>query len=139
MDELVNAAVRAQGEITRPAHDGSPPESYLATVVEPVQRDGARQLYFLPLAAVWSPLGTDLRQGLIPVTVAELRQFRREGALVDALSQDGYPLALVDAIARQASFPIDRGEIRCIQTSKFDASVIPERLTIRRGDVRESK
>jgi maltose alpha-D-glucosyltransferase / alpha-amylase len=135
---ITSAVVYARGEITRPAQDGALGESYLATVVEMVQRDGGRRRYFLPLAAVWSPLGTDLRQGLIPMTVAELRQFRREGALVDALSQDGFPLALLDAICRQASLPLDQGEIRCIQTVNFDASAIPERLTVRRGDAKHS-
>ncbi|MGA8759512.1 MAG: maltose alpha-D-glucosyltransferase [Stellaceae bacterium] len=135
---ITNAVVRAQGEITRPAQDGAPAETYLATVVETVERGGDRQLYFLPLAEAWSPLGTDLRQTLIPVTVAELRQFRREGAVVDAWSQDGFPLALLDAIVRQASLPMEHGEIRCAQTMNFDAAVIPERLTIRRSEVKQS-
>ena len=138
IQRITSAVVSARGEVTRPAQDGALGKSYLATVVETVQHDGGRHRYFLPLAAVWSPLGTDLRQGLIPMTVAELRQFRREGALVDALSQDGFPLALLDAICRQANLPMDQGEIRCVQTVNFDASAIPERLTVRRGDARHS-
>ena len=37
------------------------------------------------------------------MTLAELRQFRREGALVDALSQDGFALALAAKDARLVS------------------------------------
>ncbi len=75
------ASVEAHGEIARPAEDGAPSETYLATVVEVGFGAEDRQHYFLPLAQIWSPAETELRQGLAPVTLAELRQFRREGAL----------------------------------------------------------
>ncbi len=100
---LKKSLVRAQGMIARPAQNGAPPETYLAGVIEARLSDSEDQHYFLPFATVWSPAETDLRQSLIPVTLAELRQFRREGALVDALSQDGFSLALIDAIAREAT------------------------------------
>ena len=58
---------------------GRPQEIFLANVVEAHLAGGEPQRYFLPLAAIWSPAETELRQGLIPVTLAELRQFRREG------------------------------------------------------------
>ncbi len=93
-------SVQARGEITRPAEDGAGPETFMAGVVEAQLARGGRQRYFLPLATIWSAAETELRQGLIPNTLAELRQFRREGALVDALSQDGLSLALMDAIQR---------------------------------------
>ena len=70
----------------------------MAQVVEAQLADGSCARYFVPLAAIWSPAETELRQGLTPVTLAELRQFRKEGALVDALSQDGFALAVIDAI-----------------------------------------
>ena len=133
-----NAVVKAQGVIARPAQDGAPPESYLASVVEARLRDGGSQYYFLPLATVWSPAETDLRQGLLPVTLAELRQFRREGALVDALSQDGFALALIDMINREARLSLDRGEMHCSKTSRYDDVEPPERLNVRRGGVEQS-
>ena len=86
---------------------------------EPARRRPAA-FYFAPCAAVWSPSESDLRQGLAPVTLAELRQFRREGAVVDALSQDGFSLALMDAIAREVTLPLDHGEIRAIKTPAYD-------------------
>ena len=130
--------VEAKGVVARPAQEGSAPESYLAEIIDVRLRGGGDQRYFVPLAAVWSPAETELRQGLAPLTVAELRQFRREGALVDALSQDGFVLALMDAIVRDARLPLEGGEIRCAPTVSFDPSAIPEQLNVRRGGVEQS-
>ncbi len=55
---------------------GAASRSYLASVVEVSLRGAGRRIYFAPCAAVWSPSESDLRQGLVPVTLAELRQFR---------------------------------------------------------------
>jgi maltose alpha-D-glucosyltransferase/alpha-amylase len=130
--------VEAKGVVSRPAQEGSAPESYLAEIIDVRLRGGGAQRYFVPLAAVWSPAETELRQGLAALTLAELRQFRREGALVDAVSQDGFVQALMDAINHNARLPLEGGEIRCTQTMSFDASTIPEQLTVRRGGVEQS-
>jgi maltose alpha-D-glucosyltransferase / alpha-amylase len=138
-DERVKASsVRARGEIARPSEDGSEPETFTAAVVEAQLARGARQRYFLPLAAVWTSADTDLRQGLVSATLAELRQFRREGALIDAVSQDGLALAMMEAIRQQATIPLDGGEIRCRKTSIFDQLEPPERLVVRRMGVEQS-
>jgi maltose alpha-D-glucosyltransferase / alpha-amylase len=131
-------SVQARGEITRPAQDGVGPETFMAEVVETQLARGGRQRYFLPLATIWSSAETELRQGLIPSTLAELRQFRREGALVDALSQDGFTLAMMDAIRRDATIPLEGGEIRCRKTPIFDQVSPPERLVVRRTGVEQS-
>jgi maltose alpha-D-glucosyltransferase/alpha-amylase len=130
--------VQARGEITRPAQDGSGPESFVAEVVEAQFARGGQQRYFLPLAAIWSSAETELRQGLTPVTLAELRQFRREGALVDALSQDGFLLALMQAIQQEATLPLAGGEIRCRKTPMFHQTEAPDRLVLRRAGVEQS-
>jgi len=132
------ASVQAHGEITRPGQDGAGPETFMAGVVEAQLARGGRQRYFLPLATIWSSADTELRQGLIPSTLAELRQFRREGALVDALSQDGFTLAMMEAIRQDATVPLDGGEIRCHKTPIFDQAVLPERLVVRRTGVEQS-
>jgi maltose alpha-D-glucosyltransferase / alpha-amylase len=132
------ASVQARGEITRPAQDGAGPETFMAEVVEAQLARGGRQRYFLPLATIWSSAETELRQGLIPSTLAELRQFRREGALVDALSQDGFTLAMMDEIRRDATIPLEGGEIRCRKTPIFDQVSPPERLVVRRTGVEQS-
>jgi maltose alpha-D-glucosyltransferase / alpha-amylase len=138
-DRRVEAvSVQTRGEIVRPGQDGAASETYLASVVEVALAGGQPQHYFLPLAAIWSPAETELRQGLVPVTLAELRQFRREGALVDAMSQDGFALAVMDAIAREARLPLDRGEIRGARTPSYARAAAPERLTVRRAGVEQS-
>jgi maltose alpha-D-glucosyltransferase/alpha-amylase len=157
-DQRIEAArVTAQGEIAGPAPnpgDGRP-YSYLLQIVEARSAgraagraaQGERQTavtpYFLPLAAVWSPSGSDLRQALAPVTLAELRQFRREGALVDALSQDDFALALADAIQHEATLPLAVGEgqvreIRFRHTPLFSQTATPERLVVRRLGAEQS-
>jgi maltose alpha-D-glucosyltransferase/alpha-amylase len=138
-DQRVRAAsVQARGVITRPAADGSSPEAFLAAVVEAQLARGGRARYFLPLAAIWSPSETELRQGLIPVTLSELRQMRREGALVDAMSQDGFVFALLDTIQREATVPLEGGEIRCRKTPSFERVAPPERFVVRRAGVEQS-
>jgi maltose alpha-D-glucosyltransferase / alpha-amylase len=129
--------VRARGELSQVAPGGAP-ERYLVTIVDAALGGGERQRYFLPCAAVWSPSETDLRQGLMSVTLAELRQFRREGGIVDALSQDGFALAALDHIARQASVPLDHGEIRFVQTPAFAGVPAPERSSVRRSGAEQT-
>ncbi|MGB9645842.1 MAG: maltose alpha-D-glucosyltransferase [Stellaceae bacterium] len=139
-DQRIRAAcILARGEIARPAEERSETESFISGVVEAQLAGGERQCYFLPLAAIWSSAETELRQNLVPVTLAELRQFRREGALVDALSQDGFSLALMDAIRQDATIQLEGGaEIRCRKTPLFDQIAPPERLVPRRSGVEQS-
>ena len=133
-----STSVRAHGEIVRQLEDGSGSESFLAQVVEAQLAGGSSARYFLPLAAIWSPAETELRQGLTPVTEAELRQFRKEGALVDAVSQDGLALAVIDAISREATVSLEGGEIRCRKTPSFDQSAVPDRFAVRRVGAEQS-
>jgi maltose alpha-D-glucosyltransferase/alpha-amylase len=137
-DQRVRRAdVVARGEITLSSNDSPTPESFLASVVETTLELGERSRYFLPLATVWSSAEIELRQELVPATVAWLRQFRREGVLVDALSQDGFPLAAMDAIRHEATVQLAGGAIRCRKTSLFDLAEAPERLVLRRGGVEQ--
>jgi maltose alpha-D-glucosyltransferase / alpha-amylase len=139
-DQKVKAAsVLARCEITRPPEDGQAAETFMAGVVEAQLARGERQRYFLPLAAIWSSADTEARQALVPVTLAELRQFRREGALVDALSQDGFALAFMEAIRQGATMRLEgAGEIRFRKTPLFDQVALPERLIARRSGAEQS-
>ena len=138
-DQRVKAApVLTHGEITRSLEDGQGVETFMAGVVETQLARGERQRYFLPLATIWSSADTEGRQALVPVTLAELRQFRREGALVDALSQDGFVLALMEAIRQDATVRLEGGEIRCRKTPLFDQMAPPERLIPRRPGAEQS-
>jgi maltose alpha-D-glucosyltransferase/alpha-amylase len=137
--KIKGALVLARGDIVRPAEDGAGPESFTASVVEAQLANGERQRYFVPLAAIWASADTEMRQSLIPLTLAELRQFRREGALVDALSQDGFSLALMDAVRQDATIRLEGGvEICCRKTPLFDQIAPPPRLVPRRSGVEQS-
>jgi maltose alpha-D-glucosyltransferase / alpha-amylase len=131
------AALLARGEVVRLPEEGSGPETFMAGVVEAQFARGG-QRYFLPLATIWSTADTESRQALVPATLAELRQFRREGALVDALSQDGFSLAMMEAIRQESSIRLEGGEIRCRKTPIFDQVPPPERLVLRRSGVEQS-
>jgi maltose alpha-D-glucosyltransferase/alpha-amylase len=48
------------------------------------------------------------------------------------LSQEGFPLALMEAIRREATIRLEGGEIRCRKTPLFDQIELPERLAARR-------
>lgn len=133
-----SASVLARGELGRLVEEGTGSEKFLAQVVEAQLARGERQRYFLPLASVWASADTELRQGLIPATLAELRQYRREGALIDALSQEGFSLALMDAVRQGATIRLEGGEIRCYKTAVFDQVQPPERLAARRAGVEQS-
>jgi maltose alpha-D-glucosyltransferase/alpha-amylase len=124
---LKGASVLARGEIG----------SWLATIIETQPaRGGERQRYFLPLAANWAASEGD--PALPPATLALLRQFRKEGALVDALSQEGFLLAMMDGIRREAAVPLEGGELRFHKTPSFDGAVMPERLVVRRSGAEQS-
>ncbi|HEX5452541.1 MAG TPA: maltose alpha-D-glucosyltransferase [Stellaceae bacterium] len=144
-DQRVRSArIAAFGELANPTPEpDAKPASFLLQVVEAALAGGERQNYLLPLAAIWASGGTDLRQSLLPVTLAELRQARREGALVDAASQDGFALALAAAITCEASVALDgpdgrAGELRFRQTPLFAQAPMPERLVPRRIGAEQS-
>jgi maltose alpha-D-glucosyltransferase/alpha-amylase len=141
-DRQVQAGwVLARAELPVPATEPAP-GSFLVQIVQAQLADADPQVYVLPLAAVWSPAGSELRNTLLPVTLAELRQSRREGALVDALSQDAFALAVFDAIRREATVPLEDGQaggaIRFRHTPFFAAAPLPERLVARRLSAEQS-
>jgi maltose alpha-D-glucosyltransferase/alpha-amylase len=135
-DERVReSAVVAHGEIVA---GGPVPEPFLATIVEARLSRSEPQRYFLPLAAIWAHPESELRQTLLPATLAELRQSRREGALVDALSQDRFLLAMMESITAEARVPLDGGEIRCHKTPSFARIAQPSPLILRHLGVEQS-
>ncbi len=136
---LKAVSIAASGEMAgQAAADSSTAETFYGAVVEAELARDSRQRYFLPLAAIWSAAESEVRQGLLPVTLAELRQLRREGVLVDALSQDGFLLSVMDAIGREATIPLGGGEIRFRKTASFERMTPPDRLIPRRTGVEQS-
>src|SRR4051794_11292100 len=137
--------VLANGELAAAPGEAADirPSSYLMQVVEAALSGGERQHYALPMAACWSPSGSDLRNTLLPLTLGELRQFRREGALVDAASQDGFALAMLKAIEQQADITMRgadarNGTVSFRRTPLFAEAAMPEHLVVRRLGAEQS-
>jgi maltose alpha-D-glucosyltransferase/alpha-amylase len=142
-DHRVKAAsVRARGEIAGLPQDGMGSrdisEIYLAQVIDAELVGGGRRSYFLPLAAIWSLAETQLQHGSPPVVLAKLRQFDREGTLVDAFSQDNFLLAIMEALRREATIPLGNGEIRCRRTPSFERVPVPQQFVLRKIRVEQS-
>ena len=138
--------VLAHGEIARRAGRGRRrrPGSFLLQVVEARWPAASGSSMSCRWPRCWSPSGSELRQTLLPVTLAELRQFRREGALVDALSQDGFALALARsdrAAGRDRRCAGDRRRAAA-RSVPPDAAIrrcpTPERLVVRRLGAEQS-
>ncbi len=132
------ASVAAHGEIVQSLEEAASSESVLVAIINVQFTQGDGQLYFLPLVRTWAPPETDQRQALFTVTLAGLRQLRREGALIDALSQDSFLLAIMDAIRRGVTIPLEGGEIRCRPTPSFGQVPLPDRLILRRLGAEQS-
>src|SRR5204863_4507635 len=140
------AWVLAYGELAAPAPEsgGSAAGSFLIQIVQAQLADDEPQLYMLPLAAVWGSGGSETRQNLLPASLAELRQSRREGALVDALMLDDFGLALFEAVKHEANLPLHNaaggtpGELRFRHTPLFAETPPPERLVARRLGAEQS-
>src|SRR5437763_1906446 len=146
-DRKVEAAwVLAYGELAAPAAEpgGSAAGSFLTQIVQAQLANDEPQLYMLPLAAVWGSTGSETRQSLLPASLAELRQSRREGALVDALMLDDFGLTLFEAVKHETSLPLHNGaggapgELRFRHTPLFGETPLPERLVARRLGAEQS-
>ena len=145
-DQRIRACrVAIYGALAQPPGDAADARtgSFVLQIVEAALSGGARQQYFVPLATLWLPSGSDVRQALLPATLAELRQARREGALIDAMSQDGFALALAAAIAGGGSIALtavdgSAAELRCRHTARFADLPPPERLVVRRLGAEQS-
>ena len=139
------ARVLANGEMpAAPGESGDSAGRLSVQAVEAPLSGGERQHYALPLAACWAPSGSEPRNALLPATLAELRQSRREGALVDAASQDGFRAGAArrawsgrrDIAMRD---PDGRGGIASFrQTPLFAQAPAPERLVVRRLGAEQS-
>jgi maltose alpha-D-glucosyltransferase/alpha-amylase len=143
--KLEAAWVLAHGELPAAPEAGSDATgTFLIQIVQAQLAGDEPQIYMLPLAAVWGPAGSEQRQNLLPASLAELRQSRREGALVDALMVDDFGLALFEAIQREANLPLRNGgggtpgELRFRHTPLFAEAPPPERAVARRLGTEQS-
>ena len=75
--------------------------------------------YFLPLSLVWENDSEERQRGMLPVTVARVRQQARLGVLGDAFADEAFCRAVVQAIGARREIAATAGTIRFSPTSAF--------------------
>jgi maltose alpha-D-glucosyltransferase/alpha-amylase len=95
--------------------------------------DGETQRYFLPLAACWQSEGSEARNSLLSCTLATMRQFRRDGALIDGSALDRFAGDVVAALRDGRHLALEgTAEIRFEKGVRFAEATAPETLAARR-------
>jgi maltose alpha-D-glucosyltransferase/alpha-amylase len=80
---------------------------------------GDKSTYFLPLSLIWEDEDENRQRGLLPLTVARVRQQARLGILGDAFGDEAFCRALMEAIVSEREFTCTAGVIRCSHTGAF--------------------
>ncbi|HSW52486.1 MAG TPA: putative maltokinase, partial [Sulfuricaulis sp.] len=86
---------------------------------EPESGDPA--VYFAPLSLVWEHDSEERQRGMLPVSVARVRQQARIGILGDALADEMFCRAVVAAIGAGRELAGAAGTIRFVPTAAFRA------------------
>jgi maltose alpha-D-glucosyltransferase/alpha-amylase len=84
-----------------------------------VQTAGEGGTYFLPLSLAWEDNDDDRMRTLAPATIAKVRQQASIGVLADALADEAFCRAVVQAIGRNAEVPSAHGKFRFRATRLF--------------------
>jgi maltose alpha-D-glucosyltransferase / alpha-amylase len=132
---LLGTGIVNRAELPRP-NDKTGSDPWLFTMVEAVLHDAPAQRYLLPLGVVWESDPNDT--SLNPQKLADVRRFRRNGAIIDAAAQTDLVLATVDAMARGTVLAADSGRIVFSQTSAFGRVALPEEPVVRRLGLEQS-
>lgn len=97
---------------------------YQLTVLDVKTGDGPQQ-YFLPLAARWGE--ENLRPGApkLAHTLAKVRRGPRMGALIDATYDEGFALAVLDAMRKGHDIAAGDGQLRFVGSEALSALAEP--------------
>src|SRR6185312_8946281 len=101
-------------------------------VAEAQFRDGERQRYFLPLALTWEDEGSELRNALLPATIAKARRGRKEGAIYDAAADPAFAPALVQAMGEGRELVGSTMRIAFAHSAAFARLPLPESPVVKR-------
>ncbi|MCU0967793.1 MAG: alpha-amylase, partial [Rubrivivax sp.] len=91
----------------------------LAIVDEAAAPAGVR--HFLPLSLVFEDAHEERARALAPVAVSRVRQQAAVGVLADAMGDERFCRAVVEAIGRRRELPTAAGRVRFVPTAGFDA------------------
>jgi len=109
-----------------------PNNGWPLTVVETAFRDGERQRYFSPLAVTWEDEASELRNTLLPFTIAKARRGRKEGAIYDAAADPAFAPMLAEAMGEGREISGATARIAFEHTAAFDRVPRPENPIVRR-------
>ncbi|WP_119419159.1 maltose alpha-D-glucosyltransferase [Desertibaculum subflavum] len=97
----------------------------------------AAQRYFLPLATDWREVHA-LPPDRVAVTIAKVRKGPREGALYEAVQDERFAPAVIDAVRRDLTIDGPAGQIEFRATKAFASQTMPETLSVRPLAVEQS-
>ncbi len=94
------------------------PDTWLLPLVE--TGGGAEAaMYFVPLALAWEATEEERLRALAPATIAKVRQQANVGAMADALADERFCRAVVQAIGKRVEVPAANGKLRFTPTGAF--------------------
>src|SRR3546814_10993552 len=105
---------------------------YLRVEADVATTGGHHQRYFVPLAASRDEQVLLPSSPMFPYTVAKGRRGRITGAIYDALADDHFALALVEAMRDGREVPASDGTIRFAGTDALRALDVPPDASTRR-------
>jgi maltose alpha-D-glucosyltransferase/alpha-amylase len=93
--------------------------SWFVALFRAEAESGDSAVYFAPLSLVWEHDSEERQRGLLPVSVARVRQQARVGILGDALADEMFCRAVVEAIGAGRELAGAAGTIRFVPTAAF--------------------
>jgi maltose alpha-D-glucosyltransferase/alpha-amylase len=100
---------------------GGEPASWLVGLVHVTTPAAEPAVYFLPLSLAWEDGAEERLRGLLPATLARVRQQARMGVLADALADETFCRAVVQAMGEGRELQCGGGTIRFSATGAFAA------------------
>jgi maltose alpha-D-glucosyltransferase/alpha-amylase len=107
-----------RAKLTEYAQWSVKPYTWLLTLIE---TEGGTEpgTYFVPLALAWESGEEERLRALAPATIARVRQQANVGAMADALSDENFCRAVVQAIEARAEVAAANGTLRFMPTGAF--------------------
>jgi maltose alpha-D-glucosyltransferase/alpha-amylase len=114
--------------------------SWLVTIARAERENAPAQTYFLPFALAWEDTDEERHRELQPAGIAKVRQQAAIGILADALADQRYCRALIDAIGQRRELKAAQGVFHGRPTGLFRelAGGKPDQLPVRIASAQSS-
>jgi len=115
-------------------------QSWLVTLAQAERESAPPQTYFLPLALAWEDTDEERHRALTAGAIAKVRQQAAIGVLADALADERFCRAVVEAIGAARELKGARGVFKGQPTRLFAelAGSAPGQLPVRMGNAQSS-